>query len=147
MPPRPEAAGADPAAEPLSGLRILDLSHALAGPYCTMILGDLGADVIKVEPPDGGDQARQWGPPFVGGESSYFLAVNRNKRSICLDLKSPPGRAVAARLAGVVDIVVENFRPGAAARFGLDSATLRARHPRLVYASISGYGQNQPNLT
>jgi crotonobetainyl-CoA:carnitine CoA-transferase CaiB-like acyl-CoA transferase len=129
----------------LEGTRVLDLTHALAGPYCTMLLGDLGADVIKVEPA-GGDQSRQWGPPFIDGESAYFLSVNRNKRSVVLDLKSADGKAAARALAMSSDVVVENFKPGAAARLDLDAATLQALKPSLVYASISGYGQNQPEL-
>jgi crotonobetainyl-CoA:carnitine CoA-transferase CaiB-like acyl-CoA transferase len=129
----------------LAGVRVLDLTHALAGPYCTMLLGDLGADVIKIEPP-GGDQSRQWGPPFIHGESAYFLSVNRNKRSVVIDLKSDEGRAAAHALAMSSDVVVENFKPGAMARLGLDAATLQAMKPALVYASISGYGQNQPAL-
>ncbi|HEX3508695.1 MAG TPA: CoA transferase [Candidatus Dormibacteraeota bacterium] len=130
---------------PLAGVRVLDFSHALAGPYCTMLLGDLGADVIKVEPP-GGDHSRQWGPPFIKGESSYFLSVNRNKRSVVLDLKKPVSRGVAEDLAMACDVVVENFKPGTMARLGLDAATLQAKKPALVYASISGFGQNQPSL-
>jgi formyl-CoA transferase len=130
---------------PLEGIRVLDLTHALAGPYCTMLLGDLGADVIKVEPP-GGDQSRHWGPPFINGESSYFLSVNRNKRSVVLDLKSSAGKATAQALAMSSDVVVENFKPGAMARLGLDAVTLQTGKPSLVYASISGYGQNQPEL-
>ncbi|HEY1455985.1 MAG TPA: CoA transferase [Candidatus Dormibacteraeota bacterium] len=131
--------------QPLDGVRVLDLSHALAGPYCTMLLGDLGADVVKIEPP-AGDQSRRWGPPFIEGESSYFLSVNRNKRSVVLDLKTEAGRAAARALAAVADVVVENFRPGAAARLGLDAPTLQAIKPTLVYASISGYGQGRPTL-
>jgi crotonobetainyl-CoA:carnitine CoA-transferase CaiB-like acyl-CoA transferase len=131
---------------PLDGIRILDLSQALAGPYCTMLLGDLGADVIKIEPPGTGDHARQWGPPFVNGESSYFMSVNRNKRSVILDLKRQPGQAAAQALAQACDVVVENFRPGTAARLGLDHGVLRANRPALIYASISGYGQDQPGL-
>jgi formyl-CoA transferase len=129
----------------LSGIRILDFSHALAGPYCTMLLGDLGADVIKVEPP-GGDQSRMWGPPFIKGESTYFLSVNRNKRSVVLDLKTESGLAAARALARVSDVVVENFKPGAMARLGLDAVGLQAMRPELVYASISGFGQNRPTL-
>jgi crotonobetainyl-CoA:carnitine CoA-transferase CaiB-like acyl-CoA transferase len=131
---------------PLHGIRVLDFSHALAGPYCTMLLGDLGADVIKVEPPEQGDHARQWGPPFINGESSYFLSVNRNKRSVVLDLKSAAGRAAAEALAARSDVIVENFKPGTASRLGLGPAELRARKPALIYASISGYGQQQPEL-
>ncbi|HZK73972.1 MAG TPA: CoA transferase [Clostridia bacterium] len=130
---------------PLVGVRVLDFSHALAGPYCTMLLGDLGADVVKVEPPSG-DHARQWGPPFINGESSYFLSVNRNKRSVVLDLKRPAARAVAEELAMACDVVVENFKPGTMARLGLDAEKLQAMKAPLVYASISGFGQNQPTL-
>ncbi|HKV88041.1 MAG TPA: CoA transferase [Candidatus Dormibacteraeota bacterium] len=131
--------------QPLSGIRVLDLSHALAGPYCTMLLGDLGADVAKVEPPKG-DQTRMWGPPFIDGESSYFLSVNRNKRSVVLDLKTERGLSDAIALAIASDVVVENFKPGAVARLGLGAPRLQEIKPALVYASISGYGQNQPTL-
>jgi crotonobetainyl-CoA:carnitine CoA-transferase CaiB-like acyl-CoA transferase len=130
---------------PLDGIRVLDLTHALAGPYCTMLLGDLGADVIKLEPPTG-DHSRQWGPPFIGSESSYFLSVNRNKRSVVLDLKSAAARSAARALALASDVVVESFKPGTAERLGLGPTELRARKPELVFASISGYGQNQPTL-
>ncbi len=130
---------------PLTGIRVLDFTHALAGPYCTMLLGDLGADVVKVEPPDG-DHSRQWGPPFIEGESSYFLSINRNKRSVVLDLKSPAALAVAKGLAMAADVVVENFKPGTMARLGLDAEQLQVVKPALVYASISGFGQNQPTL-
>jgi crotonobetainyl-CoA:carnitine CoA-transferase CaiB-like acyl-CoA transferase len=130
---------------PLEGIRVLDLTHALAGPYCTLLLGDLGADVVKVEPPEG-DQSRRWGPPFVNGESSYFMSVNRNKRSVVLDLKSSEGRDAALRLALASDVVVENFRPGTAARLGLGPEDLRRVRPELIYASISGYGQSRPDL-
>jgi formyl-CoA transferase len=130
---------------PLAGIRVLDFTHALAGPYCTMILGDLGADIIKVEPPSG-DHARQWGPPFIKGESSYFLSVNRNKRSVVLDLKNPAAVAVAKALAMASDVVVENFKPGTMARLGLDAEKLQGMKAALVYASISGFGQNQPTL-
>jgi len=130
---------------PLDGIRVLDFTHALAGPYCTMLLGDLGADVVKIEPP-AGDHSRQWGPPFIKGESSYFLSINRNKRSVVLDLKSPAAQAVAQDLAMEADVVVENFKPGAMSRLGLDAKKLQAMKPALVYASISGFGQNQPTL-
>jgi formyl-CoA transferase len=129
----------------LAGIRVLDFSHALAGPYCTMLLGDLGADVIKVEPP-AGDHSRQWGPPFINGESSYFLSVNRNKRSVVLDLKRPAALSVAEKLAMASDVVVENFKPGTMTRLGLDSDKLQGMKASLVYASISGFGQNQPTL-
>jgi formyl-CoA transferase len=144
VPHEPEAMPTE-ASLPLDGIRVLDLTHALAGPYCTMLLGDLGADVIKLEPPTG-DHSRQWGPPFIGSESSYFLSVNRNKRSVVLDLKSAAARSAARALALASDVVVESFKPGTAERLGLGPTELRARKPELVYASISGYGQNQPTL-
>ncbi|HSF20344.1 MAG TPA: CoA transferase [Vicinamibacteria bacterium] len=128
---------------PLSGLTVLDFSRILAGPYCTMLLGDLGAEVLKIEPPSG-DDCRHWGPPFVGGESAYFLAVNRNKRSLCLDLKLEEGRALIHRLLPSADVLVENFRPGTMDRLGLGYDQLRDRHPGLVYCSISGFGQTGP---
>jgi formyl-CoA transferase len=129
---------------PLSGIRILDLSRILAGPWCTMMLGDLGADVIKVERPGTGDDTRTWGPPFVGGESAYYLCCNRNKKSIVIDLKNPHGAEVVRQLAKVCDVVVENFTPGLTKRWGLDYETLRALNPRLVYCSITAYGQDGP---
>jgi formyl-CoA transferase len=129
----------------LEGIRVLDLSQALAGPYCTMLLGDLGADVIKIEPP-AGDQSRKWGPPFIEGESSYFLSVNRNKRSVVVDLKSAAGLETALKLAQAADVLVENFRPGTLERLGLGPSKVHAMKPALVYASISGFGQNRPTL-
>ena len=129
---------------PLSGIRVLDLSRVLAGPYCTMQLADLGADVMKVERPGTGDDTRGWGPPFAGGESAYFLCCNRNKRSLAIDLKQPGGRELVAQLATQSDVLVENFLPGTLAGWGLDAATLRARHPGLVYCSITGFGQTGP---
>jgi crotonobetainyl-CoA:carnitine CoA-transferase CaiB-like acyl-CoA transferase len=131
---------------PLEGVRVLDLTRALAGPYCTMLLGDFGADVIKVEEPSRGDESRDWGPPFVADQSAYFLSVNRNKRSVALDLRSVAGRAAARDLAAASDVLVENFRPGTAARLGLGYDELKSRNPALVYCSISGYGQDQPPL-
>src|SRR5260370_11177069 len=131
---------------PLAGIRVLDLTQALAGPYCTMLLGDLGGDVVKIEPPHG-DHSRQWGPPFIHGESSYFLSVNRNKRSVVLDLKSAPALEAAEALAMASDVVVENFKPGTMERLGLGAETLQGQKVRLVYASFSGFGQNQPTLS
>ncbi len=125
---------------PLAGIKVLDLSRVLAGPYATMLLGDLGADVIKVEHAQRGDDTRQWGPPFVGGESAYFLAVNRNKRSFPADFQDREDLAAVQRLATGADVVIENYRPGTLARFGLDSATLRAADPRLVYCSVTSFG-------
>ena len=129
--------------QPLHGIRVLDLSRVLAGPYCTMVLGDLGADVIKIEPPSG-DETRAWGPPFAAGESAYYLCVNRNKRGMTVNLKTDEGRAILLELVKKSDVLVENFRPGTLARFGLDYETLRSDHPRLVYCSISGFGQTGP---
>lgn len=128
----------------LTGLRVLDLSRVLAGPYCTQILADHGADVWKVEHPTGGDDTRAFGPPFVGGESTYFLSINRNKRSVAIDLKPAEGLEIVRELALRADVVVENFRPGTAERLGLGAEVLRAANPRLIYCSISGFGQKGP---
>jgi crotonobetainyl-CoA:carnitine CoA-transferase CaiB-like acyl-CoA transferase len=127
----------------LEGLRVLDLTSQLSGPYCTMILGDLGADVVKVERPGGGDEARAGGP-HVNGESAPFMIFNRNKRSVTLDLKAAEGRDVARRLAARADVLVENWRPGTAARLGLGWDDVHALNPRAVYCSISGFGQTGP---
>lgn len=126
--------------QPLTGIRVLDLSRVLAGPYCTMVLGDLGADVIKVEPPEG-DETRGWGPPFAGGESAYYLCVNRNKRGMVVNLKTEAGKNILRELAMQSDVLVENFRSGTLKKFGLDFETLHKLNPRLVYCSISGFGQ------
>ncbi len=128
----------------LSGIRILDLSRVLAGPYCSMVLADYGAEVIKVEKPGSGDGTRQWGPPWVGSESAYFLSVNRNKKSITLDLKQAAGRDLARRLAKRSDVLIENFKPRTAARLGLGYPRLSTDNPGLIYCSISGYGQSGP---
>jgi formyl-CoA transferase len=133
---------------PLEQIRVLDLSRVLAGPWCTQLLADLGADVIKIERPGQGDDTRHWGPPWhgVGDDrvAAYFLACNRGKRSAAIDLASQEGADQIRRLADRSDIVVENFKVGALARYGLDAATLRARNPRLIYASITGFGQDGP---
>jgi formyl-CoA transferase/CoA:oxalate CoA-transferase len=129
---------------PLDGLTIVDLTRVLSGPYCTMLLADMGARVIKVEQPGRGDDTRAWGPPFVGAESAYFLSINRNKESLTLDFKSAEGRRILGQLIGKADVLIENFRPGAMARLGLDYATLASQHPRLVFCSISGFGQDGP---
>lgn len=129
---------------PLDGITVLDFTRVLSGPYCTMILSDLGARVVKIEHPVRGDDTRHWGPPFVGGESAYFLSINRNKESLTLDFKHDEGRRVLDALLPRADVVVENFRPGTLASAGLDGARLLARHPRLVYCSISGYGHTGP---
>lgn len=133
--------GADGA---LAGLTVLDLTRVLSGPYCTMMLADMGARVIKVERPGRGDDTRAWGPPFQSGESAYFLSVNRNKESVTLDLKHPDGRRVLDALIGRADVLAENFRPGALDRMGLGYADLSRRRPDLVYCSISGFGQSGP---
>ncbi|NKI95940.1 CaiB/BaiF CoA-transferase family protein [Rhizobacter sp. SG703] len=140
---------------PLSGIRVLDLSRVLAGPWCTQTLADLGADVIKVERPlrngSGGDDTRGWGPPFLTGrdgedtaEAAYYLGANRNKRSITVDIAQPEGQALIRRLAAQCDVFIENFKVGDMARYGLDAATLRALYPRLVYCSVTGFGQTGP---
>jgi len=132
------------APQPLDDLLVIDLTRALAGPFCTLMLSDLGARVIKVETPDGGDDTRGWGPPFLGKESAYFLSVNRNKESLALNLKDARGVAILRRLLGRADVVVENYRPGTMDRFGLGYQALHTEFPRLVYVSISGFGQDGP---
>ena len=129
---------------PLAGLRVLDFTQYVAGPYCTMLLGDLGADVVKVERPGQGDQYRQQGPHFLGGESVTFLGLNRNKQSFTLNLKAPDARAIVARLLPTFDVLVENGRPGTMDELGLGYADLRGVNPRLIYASISAFGQTGP---
>ena len=129
---------------PLNGVFVLDLTRVLSGPFCTMMLADMGARVIKVERPGDGDETRAWGPPFVGGESAYFLGTNRNKESITLDFKRPEGRRIINHLIDRADVIVENFRPGTLTRLGLDYASLEDTHERLIYASISGFGQTGP---
>lgn len=153
--PAPDAAalGADrPSPGPLAHLRVLDLSRILAGPFATQTLADLGAQVIKVERPGSGDDTRGWGPPFVGadqangvrGDAAYFLSTNRNKRSITCDLAHPDGQALIRRLAAISDVVVENYKLGTLARYGLDYPQLAALNPRLIYCSITGFGQDGP---
>lgn len=128
---------------PLAGIRVLDFSRILAGPLATMVLADLGADVIKVERPGTGDDTRSWGPPFVGEDAAYYLSVNRNKRSVAIDLQTPEGADTARRLAATADVVVENFRPGLMARFGLDFESLSTEYPRLVYCSLLAFGEEE----
>ena len=130
---------------PLAGIRILDLSRALAGPYCSMMLADLGCDVIKVEQPGVGDHTRGWGPPFQGGESSYYLSVNRNKRGIAVNLREPRGVAIIEALVARSDVLLENFIPGALDRLGLGYAACRAIRPDIIYCSISGFGPIGPD--
>jgi crotonobetainyl-CoA:carnitine CoA-transferase CaiB-like acyl-CoA transferase len=131
--------------KPLDGMRVLDFSHALAGPYCTMLMAQYGADVFKVESPEGGDVGRSWAPPFIDGEASFFLGINPGKRSLAIDLKKPDGLALCLDLIEHVDIVIENMRPGTFERLGLGYENARARNPRLIYCSVSGYGQNGPS--
>jgi crotonobetainyl-CoA:carnitine CoA-transferase CaiB-like acyl-CoA transferase len=139
---------ASPALRPLDGIKVLDLSRVLAGPWCTQLLADLGAQVTKIERPGAGDDTRHWGPPWHGeGErrvAAYFLSCNRGKRSAAIDFSKPDGAALVRRLAEGADVVVENFKVGGLAKFGLDAASLRAANPRLVYASITGFGQDGP---
>jgi len=135
--------GIDDGLKLLEGVRVVDFSQALSGPYCTLMLADLGADVVKVEPPARGDDARHWGPPFVGEDAAYFVSVNRNKRSVALDLKDPDDFEKVLRLIDESDVLLENWRPGTAKRLGLDPARLHTTNPRLVYCSISGFGQGQ----
>ena len=129
---------------PLQGFTVLDFTRVLSGPYCTMQLADMGARVIKIEQPGKGDDTRAWGPPFVHGESAYFLSINRNKESLTLDLKNPRAMQVLEPLLATADVVVENFRPGTMSRLGLAYEQLSERFPRLVYCSISGFGQTGP---
>jgi len=129
---------------PLDAITVLDLTRVLSGPYCTMLLGDMGARVIKIEQPGKGDDTRAWGPPFIKGESAYFLSINRNKQSVTIDFKQPEGRKLLEQLVAQCDVLVENFRPGTLDKVGLDYASLSGRHPRLVYCSVSGFGQTGP---
>ncbi len=129
---------------PLAGRKVLDLSRVLAGPWCTMILADLGAEVVKVENPQGGDDTRHWGPPYVGGEAAYYLCANRNKRSIAVDFSRPEGQEIVRRLAVRADVLVENYKLGGLDRYGLDYPSVSALNPAIVYCSISGYGRASP---
>lgn len=128
----------------LAGIKVLDLSRILTGPFCTMLLADMGAEVIKVEVPATGDDTRQWGPPFIGGESTYFLSVNRNKQSLTLNLKNPTAREVFLRLVREADVLVENFRPGTMEKLGFGYDKLKEVNPRLIYAAVSGFGLTGP---
>jgi crotonobetainyl-CoA:carnitine CoA-transferase CaiB-like acyl-CoA transferase len=130
----------------LADVRVLDLSRVLAGPLCTQVLGDLGADVVKVERPGEGDDTRHWGPPFAGDDAAYFLSLNRNKRSVVIDLKTPDGVAAVRRLVDGVDVLIENFRPGLMASFGLGLDELREQHPRLVTCSLTAFGEDTPEV-
>lgn len=134
----------NPTPGPLHGVTVLDLSRVLSGPFCTMQLADMGARVIKIEQPGRGDDTRAWGPPFAGGESAYYLSINRNKESLSLDLKHAAAREIIEALLARSDVLVENFRPGTVRRLGLSFDDLKDRYPRLVYCSISGFGQTGP---
>ncbi|HQX83457.1 MAG TPA: CoA transferase, partial [Vicinamibacterales bacterium] len=138
------SAEADPPTGPLAGVTILDLTRVLSGPYCTMLAADMGARVIKIEHPRRGDDTRAWGPPFLEGESSYYLSVNRNKESVALDYTTPDGRAVLDALIDRADVLVENFRPGTLDDRGLGYGAVSAKHPGLIYVSISGFGHTGP---
>src|SRR5438552_17431111 len=129
---------------PLAGTRVLDLTRILAGPLCTMMLGDMGADVIKVEPPGTGDDTRTWGPPFVEGESAYFLGLNRNKRSITLNMAMKPGQDILAKLIAQSDVLVENFKVGTLEKWGFGNDWLETHTPRVIRCSITGYGTTGP---
>jgi crotonobetainyl-CoA:carnitine CoA-transferase CaiB-like acyl-CoA transferase len=133
----------DASLQPLRGVRVVDLSRVLAGPYCTMVLADLGADVVKVERPQGGDETRSWGPPFAGGEAAYYLSVNRGKRSCAIDLSRPEGRELALELCAGADAVIENFKAGGADRLGVGYDAVRERNPTVVYCSITGFGSTR----
>ena len=130
--------------KPLDDLFVVDLSRILSGPVCTMLLGDMGADVTKIEPPPLGDDSRQWGPPFIGGISTYFLSINRNKKSLGLNLKTEEGRRILWKLLERADVVIENFRPGVLARLGFGYEDVSKKNPQAVYCSISGFGQTGP---
>lgn len=138
------ASSSDDSELPLAGIKVVDFTTALSGPFATQSFGDLGADVIKVEKP-GGDDSRHWGPPFVGDTASYFVSINRNKRSIVLDLKADDDLETAKKLTGVADVVIENFRPGVAARLGIGPDAVREMNPSVIYCSLSGYGATQPS--
>jgi crotonobetainyl-CoA:carnitine CoA-transferase CaiB-like acyl-CoA transferase len=129
---------------PLKGVRVLDASRVLTGPFCSMILGDLGAEIIKIEIPGQGDDTRQWGPPFIAGESAYFLSINRNKKSLTLNLATEEGRQVFYELAAKCDVLIENFRPGVTKKLKIDYETVAAHNPKLVYCSITSYGPEGP---
>jgi formyl-CoA transferase/CoA:oxalate CoA-transferase len=131
-------------APPLEGLLVVDLTRVLSGPFCTMLLADMGARILKIERPDRGDDTRAWGPPFLGSESAYFLSLNRNKESLTLDLRRPEAIPILEALIGRADVLVENFRPGTMDRIGLGYASASARWPGLIYCSISGFGQTGP---
>ena len=128
----------------LSHIKVVDLSRILAGPWASQVLGDLGAQVIKIERPDGGDDTRTWGPPYLGQESAYFLSTNRNKKSVTVDFTKPEGQEIIRKLAAGADVLIENFKVGGLAKSGLDYGSLKAINPKLIYCSITGFGQTGP---
>jgi len=130
--------------KPLDGVKVLDMTRVLAGPYCTMMLGDMGADVVKIERPEAGDDTRGYGPPFVNGESAYFMSINRSKRSLTLNLKNPEALKTLQQLIETADVLVENFRPGTMESFGFGYETVQQLNPRLIFCSISGFGHTGP---
>ena len=129
---------------PLEGIRVIDLSHIVVGPFCSMILGDMGAEVIKIEMPNSGDETRLWGPPFAGGESAYFFSLNRNKKSLTLNLKSEKGKEILRELIVKSDVLIENFRPGTLDKLGFGYESVKEMNPRMIYCSITGYGKTGP---
>jgi len=129
---------------PLEGIRVIDLSHIVVGPFCSMILGDMGAEVIKIEMPNSGDETRMWGPPFAGGESAYFFSLNRNKKSLTLNLKTEKGREILRELIAKSDVLIENFRPGTMNKLGFGYDSVKKINPRMIYSSITGYGKTGP---
>ena len=130
--------------QPLTGIRVIEIGHSVAAPFCGQILADLGAEVIKVENPDGGDDARRWGPPFVNGTAATFQSLNRNKSSIAVNLKDAENRKALEAMILESDVLVHNMRPGLMARFGLDAETLCAKNPRLIYCNLGAYGEEGP---
>ena len=134
----------NPPSGALAGLKVIDLTRILAGPFCTMQLGDLGADVVKIENPGSGDDTRGWGPPFAGAESAYFLGVNRNKRSVTLNLRTARGQEILRELMRRADVVIENFKPGTLERWGCGRAFIEKQAPQLIHCTISGYGSRGP---
>jgi len=129
---------------PLKGIRVIDLSRIVVGPYCSMVLGDMGADVIKIEMPKIGDDTRMWGPPFAGGESAYYISLNRNKRSITLNLKSEKGKEILRQLIAEADVLIENFRMGTLEKMGFGYEPVKKLNPKIIYCSITGYGKVGP---
>ena len=129
---------------PLEGIRVIDLSHIVVGPFCSMILGDMGAEIIKIEMPNSGDGTRMWGPPFAGGESAYFFSLNRNKKSLTLNLKTDKGKEILRELIAKADVLIENFRPGTMDKLGFGYESAKKINPRMIFCSITAYGKTGP---